>query len=155
MTNFIKEDMVRFETRYTKQPDGCWDFTGGIIPDGYGNFPTKDGNIRAHRFSYMIYKGEIEEGKVIMHTCDNRKCVNPEHLKQGTQQENVLDCSMKNRMNTSHGEAHCLSKMDNEKVKEIRSKESSGVLQKTLAVEYGVCIASIHNIVKRKTWKHI
>jgi len=108
MTNFIEEDMVRFETRYTKQPDGCWEFTGGIIPDGYGNFPTKDGNFRAHRFSYMIYKGELEEGKVIMHTCDNRKCVNPEHLKQGTQQENVLDCSAKNRMNTSHGEVHFL-----------------------------------------------
>lgn len=76
----------------------CWEWVGGIGESGHGVFYNGNNKfINAHRFSYLLHIGEINEGKVIMHTCDNRRCVNPTHLVQGTQRENLIDCTKKGR----------------------------------------------------------
>ncbi len=83
----------------TRNKNSCWEWQGGINGDGYGNSYNGEGVEAAHRISYRIHNGKIPYGMVIMHKCDNPSCVNPNHLKLGTQSENMQDCSIKGRRN--------------------------------------------------------
>lgn len=80
---------------------GCRVFTWFIDKDGYGIIKVNGFNQRSNRASYEAFKGPIREGMVIMHSCDNRDCIEPEHLSEGTQRDNVLDCKEKGRMGSS------------------------------------------------------
>lgn len=86
----------RFNSRINKT-ETCWLWTGTVRGKGYGWFQIDGKRKAAHRFSYETFKEPIEPGKVIMHTCDNPLCVNPEHLVQGTQKENIRDAITKGR----------------------------------------------------------
>jgi hypothetical protein len=99
---FSKKTMKSFEAKYKVNEDtGCWEWTASCARGGYGQFTTsvKDGRTwyRAHRFSYTAHKGEIPEGMVVMHGCDNPCCVNPEHLSVGTHADNIRDRDVKGR----------------------------------------------------------
>jgi len=99
---FSKKTMKSFEAKYEVIEDtGCWEWTASQARGGYGQFTTsvKDGRTwyRAHRFSYTAHKGEIPEGMVVMHSCDNPCCVNPEHLSVGTHADNIRDRDAKGR----------------------------------------------------------
>ena len=84
---------LRIRARFTKKvsiTDGCWEWQAYRWPDGYGSFWYNGRNWRAHHISYMIHTGKtIPDGMVIMHTCNNKSCVNPEHLLLGTYSENI------------------------------------------------------------------
>lgn len=89
--------------------DSCWEWQKRKDRDGYGMVDgvlRKHYGQRAHRASYQIYKGEIPKGMVVMHTCDNRSCVNPNHLVIGTQKDNVRDCRDKGRLNPGKFDPH-------------------------------------------------
>lgn len=80
---------------------GCWIWTGGMKDDRYGSFYIAGQCVRAHRFSVEYFHGiKIPDGHVIIHECDNTLCVNPNHLRSGTQSENILDCVSKGRHNS-------------------------------------------------------
>lgn len=68
----------------------CWDW-GGKVVNGYAILSTGGNSMGAHRFSYRFFNGEIPDGMVIMHKCDNKICTNPEHLEVGTHQQNIQD----------------------------------------------------------------
>ena len=77
---------------------GCWPWRAGRFKNGYGAFAyTGHRPGKAHRFSYLLHHGEIPEGALVMHTCDNRICVNPSHLKLGTAGDNARDSVTKGR----------------------------------------------------------
>jgi hypothetical protein len=82
-----------------KDDSGCWIWTGWCNkpPREYGEMYYRGRQWRAHRLSYFLHKGPIPAGKVVCHTCDKPKCINPEHLWVGTQHENLIDCLKKNR----------------------------------------------------------
>jgi hypothetical protein len=82
---------------------GCWEWTGGRYPRGYGylrNFEFGDagGRCLAHRWAWGVERGAIPKGMVVMHACDNPPCVNPAHLRLGTQADNYRDAMMKGRI---------------------------------------------------------
>lgn len=116
----------------------------------------KNGSIAVHRASYMVWKGEIPKGMYVLHKCDNRACINPEHLFLGTHIDNMNDMKKKNRQHKRPGQSHHVNKLKNKDVLEIRRLWKSGKeTQSSLSKKYYVSIACIHNVVKRKSWTHI
>jgi hypothetical protein len=92
----------RIMDKVRKSESGCWIFTGCKIKSGYGKIAvTRSKPAFAHRVMYEQVVGEIPEGYVVMHKCDNPSCVNPEHLSVGTQKENWLDARAKGRNHAS------------------------------------------------------
>jgi hypothetical protein len=75
----------------------CIEYTGHISNSGYGldYDPTTQKTVLAHRLAFKVAFGFLPE--VVMHTCDNPKCINPKHLKAGTQSDNIKDCVRKGR----------------------------------------------------------
>lgn len=80
-----------------KTGSDCWEWRGSLFPNGYGIFYVNDKSVRAHRYSYELHKGTIPKGKMILHSCDNRKCVNPDHLRAGTARDNIMDALERGR----------------------------------------------------------
>ena len=92
----------RLYTNAQQTDDGCL-FKGNSAD--YGSVQHDGKTMRSHRLAYELEHGEIPEGMVVMHTCDNPGCFNPEHLKVGTQAQNMADMRAKGRANDHKGRA--------------------------------------------------
>jgi hypothetical protein len=82
----------------TDRSTGCWVWQGWKRPDGYGTIRRGGRVLRVHRLAYERVHGPIADGLVVMHSCDNPPCINPEHLSLGTTVDNTLDATRKGRM---------------------------------------------------------
>lgn len=123
---------------YDVTPDGCWRWRGKLDPHtGYGSINT-GGRIseNAHRLSYRLFVGPIAPGLHVCHRCDNRACVNPDHLFLGTHQDNMADMVAKGRSNAN--ERNPMAKVTDDQVREIRAARARGVPGIELARQYGI-----------------
>ena len=146
------EELERAKDIFFKHIDKnneCWEWEGAKIK-GYGVLWFGKRTFKAHRFSYLIHKGKIQAGKFICHTCDNKACVNPDHLYQGTAKDNAKDAIERNRL--CCGENNYNAKLSKEQVMKIIKSKAKGV---DLALEYSVDKNTICAIRKRKSWKHL
>lgn len=100
--------LARILSRRHFMASGCIEYTGYIGPSGYGDIIFKTQRWKVHRLYWILLHGPIPEwpAAVVLHSCDNRKCINPDHLSLGTQQENIRDCVTKNRQ-FSRMKTHC------------------------------------------------
>lgn len=133
--------------------DDCWNWQGCMGLSGYGAFCYQRRNIGAHRASYEIHYGPIPSGLVVMHTCDNTFCVNPKHLRLGTQADNARDCQRKCR--NARGEKSGTTRLTNEDIFMIRRLRHSKLTQRQIAEIYNIRPLTISKIQTGKAWKHL
>lgn len=134
----------------------CWVWTGSKNKQGYGNFEINSQSTKAHRFSYLLYYGELPFDRDICHSCDNPSCVNPEHLFAGTTKDNILDMEEKGRSYHPKGSNHGLTHLNENDVLKIRElRKEKNTTYKELAIMYKVGQTTIARIIKREYWKHI
>jgi hypothetical protein len=108
------QQKIRFDNKVNKlgtleYPD-CWMWEACVSSNGYGSFKLypKKPSIGAHVASYILYKGDIPNGMIVCHSCDNKFCVNPNHLSLGSHQDNSRDMFAKNRNPwSSRPRTHC------------------------------------------------
>lgn len=148
--NMRKTVIDRFSEKVCKVESGCHEWTSCIMPNGYGQMHYKGKTAYAHRVAYEIYKGEIPENLFVMHSCDNRKCVNPDHLSLGTFDDNMIDMVKKSRQ--ASGERNSHAKLTNEQVLKIREIAKP---HNAIAKEFNVSRTTVSEIKARKIWKHI
>jgi hypothetical protein len=129
---------------------GCWLWIGCINKYGYGMIGNLSGARTAHRAAWELYRGVIPPGLFVLHKCDVRCCVNPDHLRLGTPAENSAD--MVSRQRQKRGESHGMSKLTIRKISDIRKDPRT---QKAIAKDYGVDQTLIGLIKRRKIWAHV
>lgn len=140
--------------RYTVSDSGCWEWTGTISKSGYPYCKWEGRPRRVTRLVAELQLGlDPSSTMVVCHRCDNRRCINPDHLFIGTQHENVLDCVAKRRH--PHGETNGTAKLTEAWVREIRRRADEGADHVDLASEYKVSTLTIALVVSRQGWKHV
>lgn len=154
-----EEDLKRF-LKYVdiKDKNSCWEWGGTLDSNGYGVFSIKHILIKAHRFSYLSWHGNIDKSLQICHSCDNPRCVNPTHLWQGTQAENNKDRHSKNRTKTGHiyGSENKMSKLKEDDVLWIIENYNPKYWStRKIAHKFSVSQTSIRNILSGKSWRWI
>ena len=194
-----KREYIDAHTERRAGSDCLW-WTGTLDQDGYGIFVFRYQRCRAHREALFLKLGIENSPLWALHSCHNPQCVNPDHLRLGTNEENCADTVKAGRQNSPRGERHGSkthperlargerhgskthpesvargdrsgarthperlprgsnapwSKLNEEKVLEIRERHAKGEKQKDLAEEFGVTHGAIFGIVHRKNWKHL
>jgi hypothetical protein len=97
----LKFNIPLFLSKIDKaRPGGCWDWSGVIMGTGYGAFSTqyRKSDMLTHRLSWMLHCGPIPDKLLVLHKCDRRCCVNPDHLFLGTHKDNADDAMKKGRL---------------------------------------------------------
>lgn len=163
-----KSEQERFwEKVDVRGEDECWVWTASKDPDGYGwfSFTCVDGNkdtISAHRYSLMMKLDDFGLSTSILtrHTCDNRACVNPNHLTSGSAKDNSADMIERNRQ--SCGEKHHSAKMTEAQARDCietyQADKQSGRLYgslERLAKKHHLSKQVIYRCVSGKTWCHL
>jgi len=128
------------KVKIPKDPNACWEWKGAKTSRGYGKVFNKGKTLSAHRVSYRIMVGRIPKGGYICHKCDNRGCVNPEHLELGDRNKNVKDAVERGLMK-SKGRL-------TETARNYIRENPYGLSQRKLAEVYGVSQAKISKIVR-------
>ena len=125
----------------------CTPFAGGISPNGYGKkWDKKRKQVRsAHVLAWEEANGkEVSKGQVVMHRCDYRACVNPDHLEIGTQSVNLVDAAKRKRLTQA--------RLTKEQVEELRKSDRSAYV---LSKEFGVSYTAAKDAKRGRTWKWV
>lgn len=130
----------------------CWLWDGRLNERGYGSFRLHNQHISAHRAAYLLFKGPICGGLHVLHSCDVRHCVNPDHLRLGTHLENMREMVAKGRHVAPRGERARSAKLNEDEVRAIRLEDGPAW---KVGSRYGVSASLIQAIRNNKIWRHV
>lgn len=179
-------ELARFESKFAPEPNtGCWLWFGATMPRlNYGVFQLRGQSLLAHRVALALKLGRWPT-LFSLHSCDNPCCVNPDHLREGTQQDNIGDAVRRGRMRapggdahwsrinpsrrafgsrngrftkpetSPRGESHGRTPLSERDVLEIRRAARGGETNNALARRFGVSGVAIGKIVRRISWAHV
>ena len=159
----VESKFKRKPIKYEVNENGCWNCTSHISRggDSYPKLKLNRKTVIMSRYIYERYVGEIQSGLMIRHKCDNRRCINPDHLETGTAIDNVHDrmkrgtskitfnTSANKRYKNFKGEECGNSKLNQKQVDEIRKDNRQ---YKFISVQYNISKANISDIKNNKIW---
>lgn len=148
----------KLAARIIRRDSGCWDVQGYQLPhNGYVQVSTglKSAGtwkaVYAHRLAYELAHGPIPSGLHVLHSCDNPRCANPDHLSLGTARDNMLDCIHKGRRNAFGQQVLTV-----QRVRDLRTlHRTTGLTQKELGKRFGIARNTVSAIVNWKAWAHL
>ena len=156
-----EKTLIKFYSNIEDIDNEHWIWIGSRDKDEYGWIYTNGKQWKAHRFSYSVFIGDIEENLLVCHKCDITSCVKPDHLFQGTIQDNNRDTVLKGRHNSgskegkvasreSHGRTH----LTEEDVQEIRDLYKTGCYTHLeLSGQFDIAPTTVGAIIRKINWK--
>jgi len=132
--------------------DGCWLWTGATNGQ-YGTFYVNGAKRYAHRHSYMVHRGPIPSGMMVLHSCDKPLCINPNHLHVGTQSDNMREASDRKRLRVGRRNPRARRSVD--EVIAIRRAADSGESYSSIARRMKIALSNVSLIARRKLWRCI
>ncbi len=148
MHRFIQRFRVNRET-------GCWEWIRGKTSSGYGSFYYRSKRQQAQRVSWQLFVGKFPAHLWVLHKCDNKACVNPDHLFLGTRLDNIRDMDAKGRRVTlpPRGENSGQSKLTHDQASRIIELYETGrYYQHEIAAMFGVGKGAVSKIMRGETW---
>lgn len=150
----------RFEAKFEKGPETeCWPWLASHNGAGYGMIwdQERGRKVLATRVSYELYKGPIPDGGLILHSCDNPICVNPNHLRVGSYKDNVTDMDVRGRRVpvSMKGDGNPGAVLKAAEVTSLLKDYVDGVPRKTIASRYGISEYSLSDYTDGKSWVHL
>lgn len=139
------DPVMRFLSKVKRAESGCHEWQAGLARGGYGKFQLGR-TMHAHKAAFLLFKGSIPSGMCVMHSCDNRLCVNPDHLSLGTNADNVRDMDSKNRRGTK-----CT--LTRQQAEEVKALLAAGMSQQKVADRFGIHQTAVSRIKLGKTIK--
>lgn len=140
----------KFWSRVNKAVNGCWEWTGSTNTGGYGNTRWGRKTALTHRLAYSLSCGPIPDGACILHSCDNRTCCNPSHLRIGTHRDNMADMRIRGRRRgIGTGASNGRARLTQEQVDAIRRSPHGKI---RLSRQYAISPAQIQRIRAGKQW---
>jgi HNH endonuclease len=149
----VQWSTAEFMKRCRISAAGCWEWQWGKNRRGYGKVVVHYKNVAAHRLSWTVHRGQIPDGMLVCHRCDNPPCCNPDHLFLGTNADNMRDAYDKGR--SVRGERVHTVRLTEAQVLTIAQRIKDGETSADLAREFGVAHGTIWFIEKKRSWKYL
>lgn len=153
--DFDSRQYARIEDKVVYCLSGCWLSTYKPVPGGYTRIHKNETSERLlHRYSYLIYNGTIDKNKLICHKCNNKLCVNPDHLYQGTNKDNTLDMIKAGTHNIVNMGMRIRKKLTSEQYQEIYDLAwNTKLTRKEIASEFDISVETV-SLIKHDKYEH-
>lgn len=152
-----RKDQAALFWSHVDKSGECWIWTAATADNGYGLFNDRGRMERAHRMAWRLTCGTIPQGLCVLHRCDVRPCVRPDHLFLGTKKDNTLDMMTKGRHvpASSPGESNPSARLSMAQVFDIRREGELGRSHSQLAEKYGISKRQVGRILRGLSWNTV
>lgn len=141
-----------FLSHVASQSNGCMLWTGTRNNRGYGTLSVGRHRHMAHRYAFELANGPIPTGLQVLHSCDVKQCVNPDHLHLGTHMDNMNECYARIGKNRAFGCRNGQAKLNPLKVEVMRALRLSGQTFRSIAADFGVDASTVRRACAGKHW---
>lgn len=147
---------ARFWERVDKSTSACWLWAGAKNEKGYGIAWTGTRTIRAHRLAWLLTHGDLPPRPLVLcHSCDNPACVNPDHLRAGTDMDNQRDSASKGRRIAGPWRDKRSAWLAPDRVAAIRAMAANGSGARACAEKFGIHEETARKVIARRTYKRV